>query len=138
MNSHFSVPERDLREMTVAELDQWKRRWYAEADANSYFADFAVVARTLGKNTDARFIKYQWEENGIRLYHDIYGGYMTVHVNDRQVCSTHSGDRFITPGEWIDVIRAHANEARLKEQATKAVDDEGQRARLLAQLGADR
>ena len=137
----FTTPAKDMRGMTTDELTALKRTWYAEALAATIPAQCATIARELGEPVNDRYgPKYRFaftvssELAGV-VYVDDYGHYMTVHVNGREVLSTHSNDGLFVPGPWVDELLGRYDAARSQADAERAVRDEHDRQRLLTLLG---
>ena len=128
-------PERPL---TAEELAALKGTWFREGLEAGDVALLGRLARELGQPVPTRHPpKYHWTREGVSVYVDGYGGYLTVHQGERQVCSTHPGSRLFVPGPWLDVVRGARPEL---ERETGARETEAEAARRLAlrrELGLD-
>lgn len=122
----------NTEDMTNEELKQLRQERYHAACQNGTFAKLGLIARQLGHDPASRDAdgnpipyrsshgpKYVWRRNNIKIYVDDYGHYMTVHMGDREMASTHQCSQFIIPGDWIaealsvyEVAVAKANMAR--------------------------
>lgn len=99
--------------LSEGQLRELIRLRYERARKHGVFAKLGDVARALGKPPDARYgpkwtLVRATEQGEVSLHVDDYGGYITAHVNGRQMLSTHPANRFIIPGAWLDdLLRLH-------------------------------
>lgn len=125
-----------LTDMTVDELKELKREWYREARDSGKLKVIATVARVMGQQMAAKYgPKYQWQHGDISIYLDDYGRYLTVTVDETRVCSTHPTSCLFVPGDWYDVIAAHAPNTDAIISRREQSIAERERQRLLAELG---
>ena len=100
------------------ELLAMKRLIFQEAKAQGIISGLATVARQFGKDLNVNYgPKYQWEGEGIVIYVDDYGNYMTVHADgNRLVSSSHKNEKLFVPGPWLTPLLP------LMEQAKQAAE----------------
>ena len=68
---------------------------------------------------------------------DDYGCYLTVHVGEQLVCSTHITKAFIIPGAWIETVLARYPEAEGLHRSRALEAETARRRQLVRQLGAE-
>jgi hypothetical protein len=123
---------------SLGELKALKRRWYDEALAVGTLNELGFITRQLGCEQNSSYgPKYKLCWNKVTIFVDDYGHYMTVHVHDKLVCSTHPTEHLFVPGDWTEVLTANIQEAKAKASQTKAERDERERAILARQLGLE-
>jgi hypothetical protein len=124
--------------LTTDDLAALKRTWFAEAMSGGDVALLGRLARELGQPVPTRHPpKWHWTREGVSVYDDGFGRFLTVHQGDRLVCSTHSGERLFVPGPWLDVVRGARPELE-REAAARATEREAaQRLALRRELGLD-
>ena len=94
------------RSLTAEELAALKRTWFREAMDAGDVALLGRLARELGQPVPTRHPpKWHWTREGVSVYDDGFGRFLTVHQGERQVCSTHYCERLFVPGPWLDVVR---------------------------------
>lgn len=92
----------NLQDMNSKELEALKRKWYVEA--SDKIQQLYSIARELGDRVPHNYgPKYRYADNGLNIYVDDYGHYMTVHLDGKLIVSTHN-ERLYVPGEWESVI----------------------------------
>jgi hypothetical protein len=72
--------------MGLEELKELKRTQYEEARKSGVFQRLATVGGELGREVGRPGPKYLWEESGVRVFVDDYGGHVTAHANEK-ACS---------------------------------------------------
>lgn len=109
-----------LEEMTIEQLRAKRRQDYEGAQNSGILTKLANVARFLGEHLSHSYgPKYRWEKNNICIYVDDYGNYMTVHLGEKLICSTHN-ERLFAPGDWLTEIHPYIDESiKMKEQKEK-------------------
>jgi hypothetical protein len=120
--------------MSLEELKELKRTHYEEAQKNGVFSRLATIARELGREIGRPGPKYLWEDSGVRIFVDDYGGFMEVHANGKLVASNHPCTRLFVPGQWQDAVLAHYPEVQEKAAQREAARRESERQRLLSEL----
>ena len=126
--------------MTSDELKALKEQWYKDAVQDGSIALCYFVGRQLGSDPAGRGYvstygpKYKWSSEGVEIYVDDYGGYMTVHNNGKQVCSTHYCSRLFVPGDWMNVVRQAAVKARQKKEGDEHRREQVECQRLMDEL----
>ncbi len=105
-------------EMSEEQLLEAKRMLFQEAKSQGVIGGLATIARQFGKELNANYgPKYQWEGEGIVIYVDDYGNYMTVHADgNRLVSSSHKNEKLFVPGPWLTPLLP------LMEQAKQAAE----------------
>ena len=95
-----------------------KRRLFQEAKAQGVISGLATIARQFGEELNANYgPKYKWEGEGVVVYVDDYGHYMTVHADgNRLVSSSHKNEKLFVPGPWLTPLLP------LMEQAKQAAE----------------
>lgn len=128
-------PVTDLTSLPTWQLQGLKTTRYSVALELDIFTKLKLIATECGKDKDANHgPKYEFNIHNISLYSDCYGGYLTVHVGERRVCSTHDTERFINPGEWLDMLLAYLPEAENKARERETAFERETRAKLLAEV----
>lgn len=128
-------PLAGLDTMSSDQLKALQREYYEASGRVRQMC--AVVARELGTRLSAAYGpkyvyspddpdhgKFHGQRAGLSIYVDDYGGYMTVTIDGKRVCSTHATDQLFVPGEWvkrIDEIYPEAH-ARMQARATAAAE----------------
>ena len=110
----------ETKGMSLEELKQLKRAQYEEAQKSGVFQKLATVGRELGREVGRPGPKYLWEESGVRVFVDDYGGYVTAHANEKLAASSHPCTRLFVAGQWQDVVMACYPEAREKAAQREA------------------
>ena len=124
--------------MDSAELKALKRQWYVAAVEDGSVALCFRVARVLGRpQAVGSGPKYSWEADGVSIYLDDYGKYLTVEVGGKRVCSTHDCEQLFVPGEWMNAVRRAAVTAAARQEREEHYREEAERRRLMAQLGIE-
>lgn len=119
----------NIQEMTITELEELKAKWY------SVNMESILCIRGVAEELGTCFVsKYTFQLDDINVYVDNYGRYMTVHVGDKLVCSTHQCEQLFIPGEWVAKILALYGEAMQRRQERMDVTKEKKRLDLVAQL----
>ena len=105
-------------EMSEEQLLAMKRLIFQEAKSQGVIGGLATIARQLGEELNANYgPKYKWEGEGVVVYVDDYGHYMTVHADgNRLVSSSHKNEKLFVPGPWLTPLLP------LIEQATQAAE----------------
>ena len=95
-----------------------KRLLFQEAKAQGVISGLATIARQFGEELNANYgPKYKWEGEGVVVYVDDYGHYMTVHADgNRLVSSSHKNEKLFVPGPWLTPLLP------LMEQAKQAAE----------------
>lgn len=103
MTTDLTKPITVADEMSEEQLLAMKRLLFQEAQAQGVLSGLATIARQFGKELNANYgPKYKWEGEGVVVYVDDYGGYMTVHANgERLVTSSHQTEKLFVPGPWL-------------------------------------
>ncbi len=70
----------------------------------------------------------------MRVFVDDYGRYVTVHVNEKLVASSHPCTRLFIAGQWQDVALARYPEAQEKAAQREAARREIEEPRLQSEL----
>lgn len=116
--------------MTTEEAYRLKVERYQAAVADGTFSKLASVARECGYDPASRdkqgnptgYVskygpKYKWVAGYITIFVDDYGNYMTVHVGDQLVASTHPTEQFIRMAhQWLDDVLEHDDFALAQER----------------------
>lgn len=152
---HFEnlTPE-DTEDMDVNEIMEVGMEWYRTALSLNIPATCALVARELGEAPSVRYgPKYSWEREGIIIYVDDYGKYMTVrdardldddidpdyrYTKARQVCSTHPCSKLFIPGDWLEIIAPHIEPAEQRKERREKRRHENRRQRALERVGIEK
>lgn len=122
--------------MDVEELKALKVQWYENACKDGSIALCHLVGSQLGVSLSAKYgPKYKWEAEGVEIYVDDYGNYLTVHVDGKQVCCNHYCTRLFIPGPWMDVVKRAAVLARQKKEGDECRREQDECRRLLDELG---
>ncbi len=104
-------------EESEEQLLAMKRLLFQEAKAQGVLGGLATVARQLGEELNANYgPKYKWEGEGVVVYVDDYGNYMTVRLRGRLIASSHPTEKLFVPGPWLTPLLP------LIEQATQAAE----------------
>ena len=120
--------------MSEEQLLAMKRLLFQEAKAQGVLSGLATIARQFGKELNANYgPKYKWEGEGVVVYVDDYGHYMTVHADgNRLVSSSHKNEKLFVPGPWLTPLlplmeqareAAEANAEQRKRDAAQALRD---------------
>ncbi len=126
---------KQLSEMTIEELREQKKAWYKDAKDTGKLSALRIIGEELGDNLNHRYgPKYLFAQNGIEIYVDNYGHYMTVSNGDKRVCSTHPCDQLFIPGEWYDGLSSLYDLAALKKESRELLRKEQERSALLREL----
>ncbi len=120
--------------MSLEELNELKRTQYEEARNSGVFQRLATVGREFGREVGRPGPKYLWEESGVRVFVDDYGGYVTAHANEKLVASNHPCTRLFVAGQWQDVVLARYPEAQEKAAQRDAARREIEKRRLQSEL----
>jgi hypothetical protein len=124
--------------LTADELRALKERWFAEGRDSGDLALLGRLGRELGVPVPSGHPpKYRWDRDGVAVYVDGYGGYLTVHQGERQVCSTHYCTQLFVPGPWLEVVRAAAPELDREARARETEREAERRLTLRRELGLD-
>jgi hypothetical protein len=125
----------NLNEMTNDELLKLKQQRYKNAQEDGTISKLYVIGKELGNNLNDRYgPKYRWINDGIAIYVDDYGNYMTVRSDDKLLCSTHPCDRLIILGEWIEKVLKFYPEAEKIREEKIAKREQKEREKLLEQI----
>jgi hypothetical protein len=105
-------------EMSEEQLLAMKRLLFQEAQAQGVISGLATIARQFGKELDVRYgPKYKWEGEGVVIYVDDYGRFMTVHANgERLVTSSHKTEKLFVPGPWLLPLLPLMEQARQRKR----------------------
>lgn len=105
-------------EMSEEQLLAMKRLIFQEAKSQGVIGGLATIARQFGEELNANYgPKYKWEGEGVVVYVDDYGHYMTVHADgNRLVSSSHKNEKLFVPGPWLTPLLP------LMEQAKQAAE----------------
>ncbi len=124
-----------LESLSEDQLRALKKQWYVRACNEGVISTCREIARQLGGDINHNYgPKYTWAQDGVDVYVDDYGKYMTVSYKGRRVCSTHPCDNLFVPGEWVLVIDQYAQAAKDKSNAKEARRVEERRQQLLGSL----
>lgn len=136
MTTTTGTSNKAVEDMDIDELKALIAERYSKATRTGLLTACAEIADELGTVIDHTYRKCAWEDeaNDIRIFHDSYGGYLTVHVKGRQVCSTHSTKRFVVPGSWQGIVYRTYQDAVKKKEARDAARIAEQRAELLRMI----
>ena len=106
-------------EESEEQLLAMKRLLFQEAKAQGVISGLATIARQFGKELNANYgPKYQWEGEGIVIYVDDYGNYITVHADgNRLVSSSHKNEKLFVPGPWLLPLLPLMEQARQAAEA---------------------
>ena len=137
-------------EMTNDELAALAWQNWQEFTAQNGWTIVGAVARQLGHDPASRDLngqptyyrstcgpKYVWESNGVKVYVDDYGHYMTVDWNGVQVGSTHDTNRFVIPGAWMTEVWKHYPAAQQAIAERERQRNDAERQRLLKMVAYD-
>ena len=128
------MPEKSLSDMSLKELQDLKKQWYAEAQEQGKFKALYKIARELGQNIRHNYgPKYRFEAERLVIFVDDYGHYCTVHLHDKLIASDHN-DRLYIPGEWESILEKHLSEAVTAEQKAASEKEEQERQKLINEL----
>jgi len=127
MNS-FETEHKPLEEMTLDELHQLKKERYNKAQDIIGRARFVAV--TLGELINSTYTKHSWEADGVTVFVDSYGRYMTVEQDGKKVVSTHN-DAFAIPGRWEDVVEKFYVLAKEKDEEDRKQREQEEREAFL-------
>lgn len=135
-------------EHDIKKLEKQKIAWYNEAVINGTIGKLWKIAKTLGHDpasidadgnpTYMRSTygpKYVWQCNGVRIFADNYGNYLTVHWDDREVCSTHTCSQLFVPGDWLQIVLPFVEEADREKMERERSRLQGERQKLMEELG---
>jgi hypothetical protein len=126
------------RPLTTEDLAALKRTWFREAMDGGDIALAGRLGRELGAPAPTRHPpKWHWTRDGVSVYVDGFGGYLTVHQGERQVCSTHACERLFVPGPWLAVVRAARPELEREAGARATEQEAARRLALRRELGLD-
>ena len=114
MTTDLTKPITVTEELSEEQLLAMKRLLFQEAKAQGVISGLATVARQFGKSLNANYgPKYQWESEGLVIYVDDYGNYMTVHTDGKRlVSSSHRNERLFVPGPWLTPLLPLMEQAR--------------------------
>lgn len=125
--------------MTADELKSLKTQWYETARQDGSLALCYLVGRELGTALNSRYgPKYLWKFSNVELYVDDYGHYLTVHQDNKLVCSTHDTNRLFVPGSWVESVKNAAIVARHKTEKKEFRREQEEVNRLMSELGMTR
>ena len=124
------------QDLTNEEMQKLIKERYQDAKNSGLFGDIAMVARECGKYLNVRYgPKYKFIDGDIAVYVDDFGGYMTTHVGDKKMLSTHPCQPFFISGVWVDTVLSRLDEARLRIDQRKAIEEVERRSKLINMLG---
>jgi hypothetical protein len=125
----------DYTKLSVEELQKLKKEWYKTAEEDGSINKCYLVGRILGEDVRHTYgPKYQWDYQGVKIYIDDYGNYMTVDYCDTRVCFTASGKLFV-PGDWMNIVSEAAIKAEEVKQEREEIYKEEKRQHMLKELG---
>jgi len=125
---------KDLNEMTVTELLEYKQKLYKDNTDNGNILKLKMIARVLGDLVPHNYgPKYLYKNGDIEIYVDDYGGYGTVHVGGKLKVSTHT-EQLYAPGEWESIIETEYPKAQSQLDAEKKILDDETKNDILNQL----
>ena len=127
----------DYKDLSLEDLKKIKKEWCANAKADGSLIKIYLVGRVLGERIPHNYgPKYRWQYQGINLYIDDYGDYMTVDYNGKRVCNRDGNyvGLFI-PGEWMNIISEAAIKAKEIQKQREIDREEEERQNLLKELG---
>lgn len=125
---------KDLQSLSLQELRELKIKWYKENTDNGNIKKLHLIARELGQRIPHNYgPKYEYNQGGVMIYVDDYGGYMTVHVKGKLTVSTHN-DKLYVPGEWEEIITRLLPAATEHHIEDKSDKENNQRQKLLDEL----
>lgn len=106
-------------EMSEEQLLAMKRLIFQEAKSQGVIGGLATIARQFGEELNANYgPKYKWEGEGVVVYVDDYGHYMTVHADgNRLVSSSHKNEKLFVPGPWLTPLLPLMEQAREAAEA---------------------
>lgn len=134
-------------EHDIKKLEEQKIAWYNEAVTNGTIAKLWRIANlghdpasidADGNPTYMRSTygpKRVWEHNGVRIFADGYGDYLTVHWEGKQVCSTHYCTQLFVPGDWLQIVLPFVEEADREKMERERSRLQGERQKLMEELG---
>jgi hypothetical protein len=124
--------------LTTEELAALKWTWFREGMEAGDVALLGRLARGLGQPVPTRHPpKWHWTREGVSVYDDGFGQYLTVHQGDRKVCDTHYCERLFVPGPWLDVVRGARPELEREAVARETEREAARRLDLRRELGLD-
>ena len=124
-----------LTELTLEELKQLRKDWFAEAMRNGNIKRLAHIARELGNKLNHSYgPKYRYQNDVIEIYVDDYGGYMTVKEADKLRVSTHPNEKLYVKGEWEEIINRVYPEVQKTKQTEETSKSEQERLKLIEEL----
>lgn len=124
----------NLSEMNSKQLSELKARWYNDALKNGAIERLSSIARALGGRVALNWgPKYRFEKDGLTIYVDDYGNYMTVHFQYKLIVSTHNEKLYI-PGEWESKVQEWAMSAQVTEEVKDQDREEKEKSKLLDEL----
>lgn len=125
---------KDLQSLSLQELRELKAKWYKENTDNGNIKKLSLIARELGQRIPHNYgPKYEYNQEGVMIYVDDYGGYMTVHVKGKLKVSTHN-DKLYAPGEWEEIITRLSPAATDQRIKGKSEIENSERKTLLDEL----
>ncbi len=128
---------KSLKEMSLEELKELRRQWYAQAIEDGSIDKCVLVAIEMGEELNARYgPKYLRKTGDLELYVDQWGGYATADYKGREVMSTHPCTRLFLPGDWMKIVETEYPLALAKKLARAAVHSEKERQALIAEMEA--
>jgi hypothetical protein len=124
--------------LTTDDLAALKRTWFAEGMSGGDVALLGRLARELGQPVPTRHPpKWHWTRDGVSVYDDGFGQFLTVHQGERKVCDTHSCERLFVPGPWLEVVRGARPELEREAAARDTEREAAQRLALRQELDLD-
>jgi len=126
----------DVRKLSLAELQEIKRRWFEMANQGGKVEAAQLVALGLGQRVRDDFV-YEATENGQRILFkaDRHLGGVVVLVNDKRVLDTRRGEGLFVPGGWELVLdRLYSHEQKMLEMRDQDARREQQRQLLIDEL----
>lgn len=110
---------------------------YRKAVNEGVIRKLSFIAEKLGENLNANYgTKYRYKLNGMEIFVDNWGGYMTVvdHNRKKTILSTHYCDCFIIIDDRIENLLAQYPDALEVSMKKKANDLNREKQLLLSKL----
>lgn len=117
-------------------LKKLKQEWYNAALKDGTIKMLWKIVQELGKELNAKYgPKWRWKHEDIEIYGDGYGHYLTVHVNGKEVVSTHGCSQLFVRGDWLSRLQPFLTQAEAVELKKNQDKYLAERQALLKELG---